>query len=136
MVLYNILSGVTYTATYHFLAGTLLHNDSKDRNLLGIYLQSENCSIFCKYFYRLIISQEQKEDSFQELSKVIQESQAVPAHTHMRPPHSIPPHPAHHLDSNYLAAILPRNSDTTPIHFDLPHSPHLPRTDYCIHSNL
>jgi hypothetical protein len=120
MVLYNILSGVTYTATYHFLAGTLLHNDSKDRNLLGIYLQSEKCSTFCKYFYLLVTSQEQKEDSFQELFEVIQESQAAPAHTHINLPHSILPHPDHHLDSNCLVLIPPHNSDTTPIRFNLP----------------
>jgi hypothetical protein len=37
MELYSILSGVTYTASFVFHEGNLLHNDPKNRNLLGIY---------------------------------------------------------------------------------------------------
>jgi hypothetical protein len=132
---YNILSAVTYTTICQFLEGNLLHNDPEDRNLLKVYLQSENYSIFCKYFYQLAIYQELKEVSSQELSEVKLESQSVPAHTHTDPPHSIPPPPDHHLDSNYLAPIPHYNFDTIPIHFDLAHL--LPLcTDYCNHSNL
>jgi hypothetical protein len=71
MVLYNILSAAAYIAASQFLVGNLLHNDPKDRNLLKIYLQSEKCSTFYTHFYQLVIFQEQKEESFQELSEVI-----------------------------------------------------------------
>lgn len=37
MELYSILSGVFYTATFVYQEGDLLHNDPKNRNLLGIY---------------------------------------------------------------------------------------------------
>ena len=71
MVLYNILSAVTYIAACQFLVGNLLHNDPKDRNLLKIYRRSEKCSTFYTHSYQLIIFQEQKEESIQELSEVI-----------------------------------------------------------------
>jgi len=71
MVLYNILSAVTYIAACQFLVGNLLHNDPKDRNLLKIYHRWEKYSTFCTYFYQFVIFQEQKEESFQELSEVI-----------------------------------------------------------------
>ena len=129
----NILDAATYAGTYLFLVGYLLRNEPKDRNLLEIYPQSGNCSTFWKYFDRLVIFQEQKEELFHELSEVKQESQAAdpPAHTHIGPPHSILHLPGHHLDSSCLAAIHPRNSDTPPInylynridHFNLPRLP-------------